>query len=162
MRLPCSENRNKNRPWDGFDTDMWDLFEIKKPKPSQQILAAFWPLTFTSTSIPPLFRLAVHRRSNLRWCSSISTAILCTSPSWAPFLFLLLMFFLFGGSLLLPLFSALHLIIFPCVGRGCKTPTSDLNSPNSQLLPLRVETGMHFRLGPSFIRNKPSTHMQGF
>lgn len=33
---------------------------------------------------------------------------------------------------------------------------------NSQLLPLKAETGMHFRLALSFIRNKPWSRMLGF
>ncbi|KAF0041455.1 hypothetical protein F2P81_007353 [Scophthalmus maximus] len=45
--------------------------------------------------------------------------------------------------------------------RPYNTITSDMESPNIQLLPVSAEAGMHFRSVPrSFIGNKPWTRMQ--
>lgn len=136
-------NRRWNCPWDGFDTDMWNTFEIKKSKSSQQILAL---LSDLSPPHQPQFLLCPRLQLSAH------------HPPGPHFILLMFFLFVFFFCFLLPLLSITCLILFSCVERGYKTRMSRMK-PAALSQSLR---GMHFLSGRSFIRNKPSTRMQEF
>lgn len=113
--------------------------------------------TLAETRETPLHTDPLHLTPQFLLClvpqfTQGTTPVLCTSSSRVPFgLFSLFLFLLF-------LF--LFVYLYPqSLTVWCRPPASDTKSPNSQLLPLRAEAGMHFPSGRSFTRNKPSTRM---